>query len=126
MSLNTPRESFVLIDMKKVGRESSKQTIHPCCLRLLVIRLVKGKIEDIELPDGIEKVDVIIAEWMGYSLFYDSMIQSVIYARDKFLVRICRAYQRTERISLEIRWSHFPRSCHDVHGRYRRSRLQRE
>ena len=61
-----------------------------------MIRLVKGKIEDIELPDGIEKVDVIIAEWMGYSLFYDSMIQSVIYARDKFLVGVFRAYHRTE------------------------------
>lgn len=53
----------------------------------LVIRLIKGKIEDIELPDGIQQVDVIIAEWMGYTLLYDSMIQSVIYARDKFLVR---------------------------------------
>jgi len=51
-----------------------------------VIRVIKGKIEDIQLPDGIEKVDIIIAEWMGYSLFYDTIIQSVIYARDKFLV----------------------------------------
>ena len=51
-----------------------------------MIKIVKGKIEDIELPEGIQKVDVIIAEWMGYSLFYDSMIQSVIYARDKYLV----------------------------------------
>ncbi|CAF0942055.1 unnamed protein product [Rotaria sp. Silwood1] len=50
-----------------------------------VIRIVKGKIEDIELPEGIQKVDIIIAEWMGYCLFYDSIIQSVIYARDKFL-----------------------------------------
>jgi protein arginine N-methyltransferase 1 len=48
--------------------------------------VIKGKIEDIQLPDGIEKVDVIIAEWMGYTLFYDSIIQSVIYARDKYLV----------------------------------------
>ncbi len=48
--------------------------------------MIKGKIEDIQLPDGIEKVDVIIAEWMGYTLFYDSIIQSVIYARDKYLV----------------------------------------
>ena len=54
----------------------------------LVIKLIKGKIEEIELPDGIEKVDIIIAEWMGYCLFYDSIIQSVIYARDKFLVNI--------------------------------------
>ena len=37
----------------------------------LVIRVVKGKIEDIELPDGIQQVDVIIAEWMGYTLLYD-------------------------------------------------------
>ena len=51
-----------------------------------VIRVIKGKIEDIELPEGIDKVDVIIAEWMGYTLFYDSIIQSVIYARDKYLV----------------------------------------
>lgn len=50
-----------------------------------VIRVIKGKIEDIQLPDGIEKVDIIIAEWMGYCLFYDTIIQSVIYARDKFL-----------------------------------------
>jgi protein arginine N-methyltransferase 1 len=52
----------------------------------LVIKLIKGKIEDIQLPDGIQQVDVIIAEWMGYSLYYDSIIQSVIYARDKYLV----------------------------------------
>ncbi|CAF3404631.1 unnamed protein product [Rotaria sp. Silwood1] len=50
-----------------------------------VIKVIKGKIEDIELPEGIQQVDVIIAEWMGYSLFYDSIIQSVIYARDKYL-----------------------------------------
>ena len=54
----------------------------------LVIKVIKGKIEDIELPDGIEKVDIIIAEWMGFCLFHDSIIQSVIYARDKFLVNI--------------------------------------
>ena len=53
-----------------------------------MIRVIKGKIEDIQLPDGIEKVDIILAEWMGYCLFYDNMIQSVIYAREKFLVRI--------------------------------------
>jgi protein arginine N-methyltransferase 1 len=55
--------------------------------------VIKGKIEDIQLPDGIEKVDIIIAEWMGYCLFYDSIIQSVIYARDKFLVDIIRFHR---------------------------------
>ena len=58
--------------------------------RILVIRVIKGKIEDIQLPDGVEKVDIILAEWMSYCLFYDNMIQSVIYAREKFLVSIIK------------------------------------
>ena len=37
------------------------------------------------LPDGIEKVDIIISEWMGYCLFYESMLETVLYARDKWL-----------------------------------------
>ena len=32
-----------------------------------------------------EKVDVIISEWMGYFLLYESMFDSVMYARDKWL-----------------------------------------
>lgn len=50
-----------------------------------VISLVKGKVEEVELPDGIQKVDIIISEWMGYCLFYESMLDTVIYARDKWL-----------------------------------------
>lgn len=30
-----------------------------------IVKVVKGKIEEVELPDGIEKVDIIISEWMG-------------------------------------------------------------
>lgn len=30
-----------------------------------IITLVKGKVEEVVLPDGIEKVDIIISEWMG-------------------------------------------------------------
>lgn len=29
------------------------------------IKVVKGKIEEIDMPAGIEKVDIIISEWMG-------------------------------------------------------------
>lgn len=50
-----------------------------------IITLVKGKVEEVELPDGIEKVDIIISEWMGYCLFYESMLDTVLYARDKWL-----------------------------------------
>ena len=50
-----------------------------------VVTIVKGKIEEIELPHGIEKVDIIISEWMGYFLLYESMLDSVLFARDKWL-----------------------------------------
>ncbi|KAG6772053.1 hypothetical protein POTOM_023449 [Populus tomentosa] len=49
-----------------------------------VITVMKGKIEDIELP--VAKVDIIISEWMGYFLLFENMLDSVLYARDKWLV----------------------------------------
>lgn len=48
--------------------------------------IIKGKVEEVELP--VDRVDIIISEWMGYCLFYESMLNTVIYARDKWLVRI--------------------------------------
>ncbi|KAK8817411.1 protein arginine N-methyltransferase [Blastocystis sp. ATCC 50177/Nand II] len=48
-----------------------------------VITIIKGKVEEVTLP--VEKVDIIISEWMGYFLFYESMLDTVIYARDKWL-----------------------------------------
>lgn len=50
-----------------------------------IITIIKGKVEEVELPDGIEKVDIIISEWMGYCLFYESMLDTVLFARDKWL-----------------------------------------
>jgi protein arginine N-methyltransferase 1 len=49
-----------------------------------VITLIKGKVEEVELP--VEKVDIIISEWMGYFLLYESMLDTVLFARDKWLV----------------------------------------
>ena len=54
-----------------------------------VVKIVRGKMEEVVLPDGIEKVDIIISEWMGYCLFYESMLNTVIAARDKYLVGPC-------------------------------------
>ncbi|KAJ2610705.1 hypothetical protein H4S08_003485 [Coemansia sp. RSA 1365] len=48
-----------------------------------VITLVKGKIEELELP--VEKVDIIISEWMGYFLLFEAMLDSVLVARDRYL-----------------------------------------
>jgi protein arginine N-methyltransferase 1 len=47
------------------------------------ITLIKGKVEEINLP--VDSVDVIVSEWMGYCLFYESMLDTVIHARDKWL-----------------------------------------
>ena len=43
------------------------------------VTIIRGKIEEIVLP--VEKVDIIISEWMGYCLFYESMLDSVLFAR---------------------------------------------
>ncbi|OAP59212.1 hypothetical protein AYL99_06510 [Fonsecaea erecta] len=48
-----------------------------------IVKCVRGKIEEVTLP--VPKVDVIVSEWMGYCLLYESMLDSVIYARDKYL-----------------------------------------
>ena len=56
----------------------------PLFIFFVVITLIKGKIEEIELP--VEKVDIIISEWMGYCLLYESMLDTVLFARDKWLV----------------------------------------
>ena len=50
-----------------------------------VITLVRGKMEEVKLP--VDKVDIIISEWMGYFLLYESMLDTVLYARDTYLVR---------------------------------------
>ncbi|KAG1361217.1 Protein arginine methyltransferase 6 [Cocos nucifera] len=44
--------------------------------------VLHGRVEDVDIE---EKVDVIISEWMGYMLLYESMLASVIFARDKWL-----------------------------------------
>lgn len=47
------------------------------------ITLLQGKMEEVVLP--FPKVDIIISEWMGYFLLYESMLDTVLYARDKYL-----------------------------------------
>ncbi|KAI0342177.1 protein arginine n-methyltransferase [Trametopsis cervina] len=47
------------------------------------ITLVKGKLEEAVLP--ITEFDIIVSEWMGYFLLYESMLDTVILARDKYL-----------------------------------------
>jgi len=47
-----------------------------------VIEIVKGKVEEIELP---EDVDVIVSEPLGFLLVHERMLESYIVARQRFL-----------------------------------------
>jgi protein arginine N-methyltransferase 3 len=44
---------------------------------------IRGKIEEVTLP--VEKVDIIVSEWMGYCLLFEAMLDSVLWARDHYL-----------------------------------------
>jgi len=52
-----------------------------------VISVVHTKAEElnqkIQVPQN--GFDVLVSEWMGYCLLYESMLSSVLYARDHFL-----------------------------------------
>ncbi|XP_007515942.1 protein arginine N-methyltransferase 3 [Erinaceus europaeus] len=62
------------------------------------ITLIKGKIEEVHLP--VEKVDIIISEWMGYFLLFESMLDSVLYAKNKYLAKGGSVYPDICTISL--------------------------
>ena len=74
------------------------------------VEVIEGKMEEIELPEKVKmllgnklfqfyfdcfcpflrcQVDIIISEWMGYMLLRESMLDSVIYARDKSVICLC-------------------------------------
>ncbi|XP_069761001.1 protein arginine N-methyltransferase 3 isoform X2 [Narcine bancroftii] len=63
-----------------------------------VVTLIRGRIEDVELP--VDKVDVIVSEWMGYFLLFESMLDSVLYARDTYLMEDGAVYPDVCSISL--------------------------
>jgi protein arginine N-methyltransferase 6 len=50
-----------------------------------VIEVIEGRVEDTELSLGHGCADVIISEWMGCMLLYESMLDSVLLARDRWL-----------------------------------------
>eukprot|EP00526_Cylindrotheca_closterium_P009713 CAMPEP_0113627860 /NCGR_PEP_ID=MMETSP0017_2-20120614/14432_1 /TAXON_ID=2856 /ORGANISM="Cylindrotheca closterium" /LENGTH=425 /DNA_ID=CAMNT_0000538137 /DNA_START=123 /DNA_END=1400 /DNA_ORIENTATION=+ /assembly_acc=CAM_ASM_000147 len=62
-----------------------------------IVTVIQGAVEDIKLPieeDGLESddpehpervIDIFISEWMGYFLLRESMLDSLLRARDKFL-----------------------------------------
>jgi protein arginine N-methyltransferase 1 len=49
------------------------------------ITVIKGKMEEVDLPFKEGEIDIIVSEWMGYFLLYESMLDCVLWARDKYL-----------------------------------------
>lgn len=50
------------------------------------ITFIRNKAEQIEELAGVcDKVDIIISEWMGYCLLFESMLPSVLFVRDRWL-----------------------------------------
>jgi len=47
-----------------------------------VVEVISSRIEEISLA---EQVDIIVSEWMGFYLLHESMLDSVLIARDRFL-----------------------------------------
>lgn len=60
-----------------------------------VITVLHGKMEEVVLP--VDKVDIIISEWMGYFLLFESMLPSVLFARDRYLREVPSTAQPIER-----------------------------
>lgn len=52
-----------------------------------VITVVHGMVEELEKSIQVppHSIDVLLSEWMGYCLLYESMLSSVLYARDHWL-----------------------------------------
>lgn len=52
-----------------------------------VIEVVQGMVEELDKSSKIQphSVDVLLSEWMGYCLLYESMLSSVLFARDRWL-----------------------------------------
>lgn len=57
------------------------------CMNKGMINVVQGMIEDLDLKALVESngVDVLVSEWMGYCLLFESMLNSVLFARDHWL-----------------------------------------
>lgn len=68
------------VEASKIAKQAEKVVEHNGLQDQ--VQVIHGIMEEVQLP---EKVDVIVSEWMGYCLLYESMLSSVIWARDRWL-----------------------------------------
>ncbi|GBO28507.1 putative protein arginine N-methyltransferase 6.1, partial [Araneus ventricosus] len=73
-------EELYAVEASGIAREAQKVVASNGYANKITV--IEDKIEDAKLP---EKVDIIVSEWMGYMLMYESMLPSFLFARDKWL-----------------------------------------
>ncbi|GFU25159.1 protein arginine N-methyltransferase 6 [Trichonephila clavipes] len=81
------------IEASAIAKQAEKVVVENGFSDKIIVMQVK--IEDAELP---EKVDVIVSEWMGYMLMYESMLPSFLFARDKWLKKDGHLFPQEVRI----------------------------
>ncbi|KAJ1910439.1 hypothetical protein H4219_006210 [Mycoemilia scoparia] len=64
------------------GRDYNNQSVNGYLAN--GIQVIESKVEEIR-PESIDKVDIIVSEPIGVLLVHERMLESYIYARDKFL-----------------------------------------
>lgn len=67
-------------NIAEIARETVKENNYDG-----VIEVFQQRIEDFVLPPDVDRVDILISEWMGFYLLHEGMLDSVIFARDRFL-----------------------------------------
>lgn len=66
-----------------------------------VVQIIEGNVHEIEsLPDGIESVDIIVSQWMGFLLFDKLLLTSLTRARDRWLKPEGLMYPDSIRLSM--------------------------
>ncbi|XAR54470.1 Histone-arginine N-methyltransferase [Bertholletia excelsa] len=64
--------------------KSSNEAVSQCTG---IIRVVQGMVEELDSSKHVQphSIDMLLSEWMGYCLLYESMLSSVLFARDRWL-----------------------------------------
>ena len=83
-----------------------------CCQGMLEKLIEK---QELPLEEG-EKVDIIVSEWMGYGLFFETMLPSVMKARDSVMASTGTMFPNACQIFLEGATDDRLDYWSDVHG----------
>eukprot|EP00915_Cephaloidophora_sp_WS-2016_P008477 GHVH01011651.1.p1 GENE.GHVH01011651.1~~GHVH01011651.1.p1 ORF type:complete len:384 (-),score=65.74 GHVH01011651.1:340-1428(-) len=84
-----------------------------------VVKVIQKRVEDVDAEDFVPEdllraapslrvVDIVLSEWMGFHLYHENMLPSVIAARDKFVIP--HAVSASGEPSL-CRWQMMPSEC---------------